>query len=120
MRAYLQLLQRETSTSSCSSVVLDSRALHNRSELVDWSRSNSCGFGESCCSSSVLSGWLVEVDSHSSLPVLVEVVVGNFVVVLDGLITIVSYVWLDTSAECMYHFVGFSKTQYEEGAWMWN
>lgn len=92
VHSYLQFKKCETSSSSCSSVILIRRALNDWPQSVDWSRSNTGGFCESCCSSSVLSGWLVEVDSNSSLPVLVEVVVRDLVIVLDGLRIEISYV----------------------------
>lgn len=85
LRAYLQFLYGETTTSSCSSVVLDRWALNNRSQSVDWTRSNSGGLGDTSVSASVLATWLVKVHTHSSLPILVKVIVGNLVVVLDGL-----------------------------------
>ncbi len=83
--SYLQLKQSETPSSSCSSIVLDSRALDNWLQSVDRSWSNLCGFGETGCSSSVLSSRLVEMDSDPSLPVLVKMVVRNLVIVFDGL-----------------------------------
>jgi len=88
---YLQLKHRESSSSSRLSVVLDRRALYDGSESVDWSWGDLCCLGETSCSSSVLSAWLVEVHSDSSLPVLVEVVVRNFVVVFDCLRTLSVY-----------------------------
>ena len=84
-RSYLQFKQSETSSSSCLSVVPSGRALDNWLESVNWSWSNLRGLCETSSSSSVFSAWLIEVDSHPSLPVLVEVVVGDDVVVLDCL-----------------------------------
>lgn len=84
-RAYLEFKQCETPSDSCSSVVLHGRALDDGSESVSRSRCNCSGLCETRSSSTMLSAWLVEVNSHSSLPVLVEVVVRYLVVVLDGL-----------------------------------
>jgi len=83
--SYLQLKQRETPSSSCPSVVLDGGTLDNRLECIDRSWGNLCGFGETSGPSSVLSAWLVEVHSDSSLPVLVEMIVRDLVIVFDGL-----------------------------------
>lgn len=83
--SYLEFSQCETSSDSCSSVILDCRALNDWSKSVDWSRSDSCGLCETSSSASVLSCWLVEMYSYSSLPILVEMGVGDDVIVLDCL-----------------------------------
>lgn len=81
--SYLQLNQGETSTGSRTTVVLDGRASDDGSQLVDGSGSDSGGLGQTSSSSSRLAAGLVEVDANSTLPVLVEVVVGQLLVVLD-------------------------------------
>ena len=83
--SYLEFSQCETTSNSCSSVILDCRALNDRSKSVSWSRSDSCGLCETSGSASVLSCWLVEMYSYSSLPILVEMGVGDDVIVLDCL-----------------------------------
>jgi hypothetical protein len=92
-RAYLQLHECETSAGSNAAVVFDCRTSDDRSELVDWARSDGCGFRNTSCSAagfatglgskeSVLvralgvgGSWshLIEMDSDSSLPVFVKV-----------------------------------------------
>jgi hypothetical protein len=84
--SYLQLPQIETPTSSCSPVILDRRASHHRSKFVDGSRGNSGGFGETVGATARLAAGLLEVHLDSSLPVLVEVPVGDDVVVFDRLV----------------------------------
>lgn len=107
--SYLQFKKCETSTSSCSSVVLNCRTLNDRSEVIDWSRSNFSGLCKTSLSSSVLSSWLIEVNSNSSLPVLVKVVVRYCVIVLDCLHRLLA-VDCEDRREDSDHFDG-SKTQ---------
>lgn len=90
--SYLEFSQCETPSNSCSSVILDCRALNNGSESIDWSRSDSCGLCETSGSTSVLSCWLVEVYSYPSLPILVEMGVGDDIIVLDCLCGRLAYV----------------------------
>lgn len=82
-KSYLQLLQRESSTSSSTAVVLQRRTSHNRSELIDRSWSNSSRLGQTSSSASRLAAGLIEVHADTTLPVLVEVVVGELLIVLD-------------------------------------
>jgi hypothetical protein len=46
---YLQFQKRETSTGSNAAVVFDCRTSNDRSELVNWARSNGSGFGDTGC-----------------------------------------------------------------------
>lgn len=80
---YLQLLQGESSTGSGTAVVLDRRASDDRSELIDGTRCDGSGFGQTILSAARLAAGLVEVHSHAALPVLVEVGVGELLIVLD-------------------------------------
>jgi hypothetical protein len=43
---YLQLGERETTTSSNTTIVFDGGAADNWAEFVYWARCNSCSFGE--------------------------------------------------------------------------
>lgn len=83
--AYLEFLESKASTSTSTAVVLDGRALDNRSETVDWTRRNRSSLYETSGSTSGLATWLIEVNSDSSLPILVEVRIGDDVVVFDRL-----------------------------------
>lgn len=83
MSSYLQLHQGESSTGAGAAVVLDGRASDNRSQLVDRSGRDGSGFGETSGSTSRFAAGLVEVHADAALPVLVEMVVGQLLVVLD-------------------------------------
>jgi hypothetical protein len=87
MVSYLEFLQREASSSTSAAVVFESRALNDRSESVDGSGGYTSSFGDTCISATVFSAGLLEVDLHTSLPVLVEVCVRDDIVVLDRLRT---------------------------------
>lgn len=80
----LQFRDGETSTSSDLSVVFDSWASDDRSQQVDWLWSNLGGLGGSGRSSGGLLTGLVQVDSDSFLPVLSEVVLKNWEVLVDS------------------------------------
>jgi hypothetical protein len=82
---YLQLLQSEAPTSARAAVVLDSRALNNGSQTVDGAGSNASGFGDTGITTAVLAAGLLEVHLDPALPVLVEMPIGNDVVVFDRL-----------------------------------
>jgi hypothetical protein len=98
--SYLQLPQTETPSSSGSPVILDRRASHHRSEFVDGSRGDGCGFGETVGATAGLAAGLLEVYFDSSLPVLVEVPVGDDVVVFDRLGRwLVGFIWAEGRLE---------------------
>lgn len=59
--ANLQLLEGETAASPRAAVVFDGRASHNRTELVDWARSNSSGLGQTGLTTAVLASGLYEL-----------------------------------------------------------
>jgi hypothetical protein len=81
--SYLQFNQSESSTSSGATVVLDCRASNDGLEFVDRSGSDGGGLGQTSSPSSRFAAWLVEVHADPALPVLVEVVVGQLLVVFD-------------------------------------
>lgn len=83
--SYLELLQSETSASARAAVVLDGRALNDRSETVGRAGSNASSFGDTSITTAVLAAGLLEVHLHPALPVLVEVPIRDDVVVLDRL-----------------------------------
>lgn len=81
--SYLQLSQGEASTSALAAVVFDRRASDDRSEAVSGTRSDSSGLGKTSSAASRFAAGLIEVHTHPSLPVLVEMVVRELLVVLD-------------------------------------
>ena len=81
--SYLQLLQRKPSTSPRTTIVLESGTSNHRPQLVDRSRRNSGSLRQTSSSAARLAARLVEVHSDTALPVLVEVVVGELLIVLD-------------------------------------
>lgn len=83
--SYLQFLECEASASSCFTVVLDGGTSDDGAQLVNWTGSNTSDFGETVGSAARLATWLFEMDLDATLPVLVEVGVGDDVVVLDRL-----------------------------------
>ena len=83
--SYLQLLQSETSTGPRAAVILDSRALDDGSQTVDRAGSHAGSFGDTGITTTVLTASLLEVHLDPALPVLVEVPIGDDVVVLDRL-----------------------------------
>lgn len=80
---YLQFDQGETSTGPGAAVVLDRRASDDGLQLVDGSGGDSGGLGQTSSPSRGLAARLVEVHADPALPVLVEVVVRQLLVVLD-------------------------------------
>lgn len=85
---YLQLQQCKAPSSANTAVVFDRGATDNRSEFVDWSRSDGGSFRETGGATAGLAAWLVEVHADTALPVLVEMVVRNLLVVLDRLVRV--------------------------------
>lgn len=51
---YLQLRKSESTTGSNTTIVLDGRTSHKRSELVDWARGDSCCFLETGSTAALL------------------------------------------------------------------
>ena len=84
---YLQFHQGETSPGSSAAVVFDRGTSDDRSEFVHRSRGDAGGLGETGGSTARLSTRLIEVDTHTALPVFVEVRGVDCVVVLDRLCT---------------------------------
>lgn len=80
----LELLKREASAESDLSVVLDGWGTDNWTKEVEWSRSQLGGTLCSVVSSADLLAWLVEVVFHSLLPVLLEVISDDGVILVDG------------------------------------
>jgi hypothetical protein len=76
-------VQGETPAGSSTAVVLERRASDHGSQFVDWTGRNGSGFGKASSSTARLAAGLVKVHTHTALPVLVEVVVGELLVVLD-------------------------------------
>ena len=82
---YLQLLDCEASTSASAAVIFEGRALNDRSETIDRSGGYTSSFGNSVGTSPALATGLLEVNLHTTLPVLVEVRVRDDIIVLDSL-----------------------------------
>lgn len=69
IKSYLELDEGETSTGANPAVVLKGRASHNRSQLIDGTRSESSGLGLAGCASPCLSAGLFEQVNIPSLDV---------------------------------------------------
>lgn len=80
---YLQLSKGETPSGTDTTVILDGRTSDDGSETVGRTRSDGGGLGQTSSAASRFATWLVKVHTHSTLPVLVEMVVGELLVVLD-------------------------------------
>lgn len=61
---YLQFHKCETSAGSNAAVVFESGTSDDGSELVDWTRSNSCGFGDTGGSAA---GFATRLESERSV-----------------------------------------------------
>lgn len=83
MEMYLELSQGEAATSANLAVVLDGRATNGRAQQVERARGDLLGLGDTGLATQALLGRLVEPGLHTALPVLVEVTVGDNVVVLN-------------------------------------
>jgi hypothetical protein len=83
---YLELSQAETTAGADAAVVLEGRAADNGAELVDGAGSDGGSLSSASVAASLLLAGLVEVHADAALPILAEVVVGDLLVVLDGLV----------------------------------
>jgi len=79
----LQLNERETTAGANAAVVLNGRASHNGAEEVDGTRSDLGSLRNTGVTSGLLLARLVEVHADVALPVLVEMVLLDLLVVLD-------------------------------------
>lgn len=75
----------EATSESGLGVVSDRAAPHNRAEGLQWSGEQSCSLGGTSSAPSQTASWLVEPGLHAPLPVLVEMLVRDGVVVLHDL-----------------------------------
>lgn len=80
---YLELGEGESAASANLAVVLDGGATDSGAEKVQRTRSQLLGLRDACLTTNLLLGGLVEPRLHKALPILVEMAVGNDVVVLD-------------------------------------
>jgi len=80
---FLKLHQSESPSCPKTAVVFERRTSDDGSEFINWSRCDSCGFRETSGTTAGFATWLIEVHSDTALPVLVEVVVRDLLVVLD-------------------------------------